>query len=248
MTAVDVASVKPIGRGEGMLLSKIEYARFVDVLDTLGPEEWATPVTDCPGWDVKGVAAHVLGGLECVAKPREFVRQARVGKRLAKELGIAPYDGLNELQVREKAGLSGPEVVARLRELVERALRHRMRTPLLLRQGIRPRLDVSGRVSMGWILDVIYTRDTFVHRIDVCRAVGRDVVMDDVEERVLADIVAEWAGRHGRPVALRLAGPGGGTYESAGGGEIVECDAVEFARIVSGRGVGEGLLATRVQF
>jgi uncharacterized protein (TIGR03083 family) len=244
-----VADVKPVRRGEGLLLSRVQYVRFLDVLDTLSPDEWRVPVPDCPGWDVQAVASHVLGGLECVAVPREFVRQVRAGRRLARSLGLAdPNDGLNEVQVREHASLPGAEVADRIRALVEPALRHRARTPFPLRRAVRPRLDVAGRVPLGWVLDVIYTRDTFLHRVDVCRAVGREVVVDDVEQRVVADVVAEWAGRHGRPVTLRLTGKAGGTYECAGGGDEVECDAVEFTRLVSGRGEPEGLLATRVQF
>jgi uncharacterized protein (TIGR03083 family) len=244
----DAAAVRPIRRGEGTLLSRIQYARLVDVLDTLPAEEWAVPVDDCPGWDVHAVVSHVLGNLECVAKPAEFVRQARAGKKLAREVGFAdPYEGLNAVQVREHAAMPPAELLARLRGIVERALRHRHRTPLLLRLGVRPRLDVAGRVPMGWILDVIYTRDTLVHRIDVCRATGRDVVVDDVEQRIVADMVREWAARHGEPATLRLTGPAGDTYECNGGGPVVECDAVEFARLVTGRGEATGLLATRVQ-
>jgi uncharacterized protein (TIGR03083 family) len=37
-----------------------QQAAFVDLLRGFGPAEWARP-TACPGWDVKDVAAHVLG-------------------------------------------------------------------------------------------------------------------------------------------------------------------------------------------
>jgi uncharacterized protein (TIGR03083 family) len=242
-------SVPPIRSAEGLLLSRVEYVRFLEVLDTLSEEEWAAP-TELPGWDVKAVASHVLGGLECVAVPREFVRQVRAGRRLAREIALPhPNDGLNEVQVREHAPLSGAEVADRIRALVERALRHRGRTPRWLRRAVRPSLDVAGRVPLGWVLDVVYTRDTYLHRVDVCRALGREVVVDDVEERVVADIVREWSARHGKPVTLRLTGPAGGTYECHGGGDEMAYDAVEFTRLVSGRGDKAALpLWTNVQF
>jgi uncharacterized protein (TIGR03083 family) len=233
-----------ISRAEGVALSRVQYERFADVLDSLAPEEWAAP-TDCPGWVVKAVASHVLGGRECVRRPREFVRQYRAGRRLAL---ADPNDGLNAVQVREHASWPPERIAGSLRALIGPALAHRARTPWLLRQGVRPRLDVVGRVPLGWVLDVVYTRDTFLHRVDVCRAVGRPVFADHVEQRIVADIADEWAVRHGQPVTLRLAGPAGGTYSYVGGGPSVECDAVEFARLVSGRGEAEGLLATRVQF
>jgi uncharacterized protein (TIGR03083 family) len=37
-----------------------QQAAFIDLLHGFGPAEWTRP-TACPGWDVKDVAAHVLG-------------------------------------------------------------------------------------------------------------------------------------------------------------------------------------------
>jgi uncharacterized protein (TIGR03083 family) len=242
-----VESVKPIKRGEGALLSRVEYQRLAAVLLALSEEEWDALVPDCPGWTVKALASHVLGGLECVRRPNEFVRQYLAGIRLAKRLGVGPVDGLNEVQVRKYAALSGPEIAARIAELIEPALRHRMRTPLLLRYGVWTRLDVRGRTPVAWVLDVVYTRDTFLHRLDVARALGRETEVDEVEGRVIADMVREWAARHGQPVTLRLTGPAGGTYVSGSGGAEIVCDAVEWARAVAGRAPAGGLLATSVQ-
>jgi uncharacterized protein (TIGR03083 family) len=233
-----------IGRGEGTILSRVQYARLVETLRTLSDEEWEAP-TDCTGWTVKDVAAHVYGNLECVAAPREFVRQAREGKRLDPE---NPYDGLNAYQVRKHASLSGPELVQRIAGIADGALRHRARTPWVLRQAIRPRLDVAGRVSMSFVLDTIYTRDTYMHRVDVARATGRELVVDEVEGRIVEDMVEEWADRHGQPYTLTLTGPAGGTWQRGSGGPVLTCDAVEWTRVNSGRATGEGLLATRVQY
>lgn len=242
-----IASIPAIDRREGTLLSRAQYDRLAAVLGALGDDEWAAPVPDCPGWDVKALASHVLGGLECVRRPREFVRQYVAAIRLAKAQRLSPVDALNEVQVREHAALPGREIAGRIAALIEPALRRRMRTPMLLRYGVWTRLDVKGRTPLAWVLDVVYTRDTFLHRLDVARALGRDVEVDDVERRVIADMVREWAQRHGRPVTLRLTGPAGGTYVAGEGGEEVECDAVEWARAVSGRAPAVGLLATSVQ-
>ena len=62
------------------------------------------------------------------------------------------------------------------------------------------------------------------------------------------DVVVEWAGRHGQPFRLTLTGPAGGRWTSGTGGEELELDAVEFCRITSGRGTGEGLLGVAVPF
>ena len=67
--------------------------------------------------------------------------------------------------------------------------------------------------------------------------------------RIVADAVAEWASRHGKPFLLELTGPAGGTFEHGGGGEVVTMDAVEFCRVLSGRPAAtEGLLAVQVPF
>jgi len=226
------------------MLSRVQYARFLDTLRELSDEEWNAP-TDCTGWTVKDIGSHILGNLECVRRPREFVRQVIAGRKLDPK---NPYDGLNAYQVKLYAPLSPAELVQRIAAVAEPALRHRARTPWVLRHGVRPRLDVSGRVPMAFVLDTIYTRDTYMHRVDVARATGRDLLVDDVEQRIVADMVEEWAARHGQPYRLVLTGPAGGTFESGTGGETVECDAVEWTRINSGRAPGSGLLATLVQY
>lgn len=84
---------------------------------------------------------------------------------------------------------------------------------------------------------------------------------------IVADVVAEWASRHGRPCALHLSGPAGGDWSSAdfSSGDwssadlsrdasgrvdrpVIVMDAVEFCRAVSGRGPADGLLTTFVAF
>lgn len=76
----------------------------------------------------------------------------------------------------------------------------------------------------------------------------------EVDGRIVADVVAEWAGRHGRPFELHLTGPAGGRYRRGRGGPSLELDAVELCWILSGRGEpdpaqdGADLLRTRVVF
>ena len=65
---------------------------------------------------------------------------------------------------------------------------------------------------------------------------------------LLADVVTEWAARHGAPFTLHLTGPAGGHWQVGTGGEELSLDAVSFARALSGRMPGEGLLAVEVPF
>jgi hypothetical protein len=88
-----------------------------------------------------------------------------------------------------------------------------------------------------------------MHRVDASRATGRDLVLSaEHDGRIVADVVAEWARRHGQPFTLTLTGPAGGTFRSGDGGEVLELDAVEFCRTLAGRVEGTGLLATIVPF
>ena len=67
----------------------------------------------------------------------------------------------------------------------------------------------------------------------------------------MADVVAEWARRHGQPFTLHLEGPAGGSFttdETGETGETITIDAVEFCRTVSGRAPGTGLLTQEVPF
>lgn len=118
--------------------------------------------------------------------------------------------------------------------------------------GLLP-LRVGAPVHETWrlayLVDIIYTRDVWMHRVDVCRATGREPVLtEDHDGRVVADIVADWARRHGRPFDPELTGPAGGSFAYGPGGPRLADDAVEFCRALSGRGPGAAALGTTVPF
>ena len=77
--------------------------------------------------------------------------------------------------------------------------------------------------TFGYLFETILTRDTWMHRIDTAEATGRPLVLTADHDGVLvADLVAEWAARHGAPFALHLTGPAGGTWSVGTGGEELE--------------------------
>ncbi|RZU31877.1 maleylpyruvate isomerase family mycothiol-dependent enzyme [Blastococcus saxobsidens] len=251
MTAPAAARPRPraavLDRETAYRLAATEYDRVLAVLRRLAPADWGRP-TDCPGWDVRAMAAHVLGMAGMAASVVEMARQ----QRLAGKAG-GGIDALTDVQVRTHAGLDGPAIVARLEETVPRAVRRRRRMSRLVGRATLPEEQVLGEVRefwrIGFLLDVVLTRDVWMHRVDVCRAVGQELLLTPEHDGVLvADVVAEWAQRHGRPYRLRLTGPAGGEWSSGSGGEELEVDAVEFCRVLSGRGAGPGLLAQQVPF
>jgi hypothetical protein len=60
--------------------------------------------------------------------------------------------------------------------------------------------------------------------------------------RLIEDMVAEWTKLYDLSISLHLEGPAGGTYVRGTGNEELTIDAVEWIWILSGRGIGSGLL------
>lgn len=227
-------------------LASAEYERVADLLERLAPEQWAA-ATDCPGWDVRAMAGHMLGMIQMAASVPELARQQLKATRRAKRDGGPPIDSLTRLQIDKNAGLTTEELVASVRAQAPRAARNRRRAPGLVRSR-RTYEQTDGWWTLGYLLDVILTRDPFMHRIDITGATGAPMtVTADHEGVIVADVVGEWAGRHGRPFSLELTGPAGGTWHEGEADPII-MDALEFCRAVSGRAPASGLLATRVPF
>lgn len=238
-----------------MQLQRTELERTVALLESLSPSDW-TARTDCPDWDVHRMYLHVLGACEAAVSMREQLHQMRAAKRHQRSHGGPLEAGLSATQVADRRGLSPDRLVERLRAVAPRTVARRSSLPSVLRRGVRMTVDgpVVERWSLGYLVDTIYLRDLWLHRVDACRATGRRLQLDAEHDGVIvADVVAEWARRHGQPYRLRLSGPAGGDFASpvgAGSGavELHELDAVEFCRTVGGRSVGEGLLTTVVPF
>jgi hypothetical protein len=149
--------------------------------------------------------------------------------------------------------MDGPRLVAALEAVAPRAVRGRRRLSRVAGRVTLPEEQVVGagreRWRIGFLLDVVLTRDVWMHRVDLCVATGREPELTpDHDGLLVADVVAEWAQRHGRPYRLRLTGPAGGEWSSGADGEELALDAVEFCRLVSGRGTGGGLLGQQVPF
>jgi uncharacterized protein (TIGR03083 family) len=237
-----------LGRGEAAVLAATENDRFVELMKSLHPEDWTKP-TDCPAWDVRAMASHVLGAMEANASMPEFVHQLRAGKKAA---GDRPdIDGMTEVQVRERANLDPAQLVDKLVTMAPKAARARRRVPAPLRR-LPMKVEVAKVMEtwrLGYLLDTIFTRDTWMHRVDITRATDHDLMLTPEHDgRIVADVVAEWARRHGRPFTLNLHGPAGGIFIHEGGGEEITLDAVEFCRTLSGRATGDGLLTQEVPF
>lgn len=246
------ARTPAIDRDTARRLMTTEYARVVEQLRTLSAADWSRPTCNS-GWDVRALAAHMTGMVAMAASLREQARQMRAArKRLS---GGDFVDALTAVQVEKYDGWAPSAIVAEYERLAPRAVKGRLRMPALVRgrsvpgdQPVEPG-RVYERWTFAYLLEVILTRDPWLHRSDIRDATGAGLVLTPGHDGVIVgDVVAEWAQRHAQPCTLTLTGPAGGAWSFGTGGPAYELDAVEFCRILSGRGSGEGLLATRVPF
>jgi uncharacterized protein (TIGR03083 family) len=245
--AVAASAIPPIERDEAMSLSEVEYARFIELLRVLSPEEWSMP-TDCPLWDVRAMASHVLAEAEAHASVREFMHQYWGAKRTGPNF----VDGLTATQVRDRAGVSPIDIIVRFERAAPASVRARRRMPQIIRsRTMLVDMTVMERWPLSYLFDIIFTRDPWMHRVDITRATGREMVLTHEHDgRIVADVVAEWSRRHGKPFRLTLGGPAGGTFTEGLDGEELELDAVEFCRVLAGRApeAQAGLLTQVVPF
>jgi uncharacterized protein (TIGR03083 family) len=250
MSATRVETIPPITRAEVEGLARTEYARVADQLRSLTGDDWSKP-TDCPLWDVRATAGHSAGMLATFTGYRTVMREMTTAAKVAKRTGKPMIDALTAKQVADHAELSTSDLIDKIGRVGPQAARWRATRPALFRR--MPMTEEVGGVKerwrLGYLLDVILTRDPWMHRIDVARATDRELELTpDHDGRIVADVVREWARRHHTPFTLALTGPAGGTYVSGVDGEHLTIDAIEFCRTLSGRATGTGLLTREVPF
>jgi uncharacterized protein (TIGR03083 family) len=253
MTTTDVATIEPLSHEEAMRLQAKELELALESLRSVDDAAWANR-TDCPAWDVRAMYQHVLGACEAGASVRENLHQLRRARAHRKHNGGPLEAALSAVQVAERADLNPAQIVDRLASTAPKTVRGRARTPAPIRN--RAKLAVDGPVfeswRLGYLIDTIYLRDLWMHRVDLARAVDQPLELSATHDgRIVADVVAEWARRHGKAFVLELTGPAGGAYCNDPGSreaDHLSLDAVEFCRTLAGRVPATGLLTTVVPF
>ena len=249
-TPTDVAAIVRIDHREAMQLAAEENSRFHHLLLQLSTEDWQNG-TDCTRWTVRDIAVHVTASAEAQASFIEFARQVIRGRGLTLKIGGRHWvDGVNEAQLRARSHLSAEEIPAMWEHASAAALTARQQLPVAIGAlRLLPLGSVDG-VEFGWqplsyLFDIGFTRDVWMHRIDICHATGRSIdPTPEHDGRIVEDIIAEWTTRHTEPFCLKLTGPAGGTFIRTDDLEIgcLEIDAIECCRLLSGRGTPQGVL------
>ena len=153
---------------------------------------------------------------------RENAHQMLAARKRRKELGVPLEAGLSGVQVAEREDLTPEQLVDRLVAIAPKTIKGRSRTPRPMRAAkIAIDAPVVEKWTLGYLIDLIYLRDAWMHRVDTARATSKD---------------------------LELTGPAGGSFTSGTGGDALVFDAVEFCCLLAGRGEPTGLLRTIVPF
>lgn len=246
-SVIDASQITALDHAEAGRMAYAELDRFLALVESLSGDDWQQP-TDCTAWSVRDMLAHQAGAYAGGASLAEFVRQysARPGP------GQMAVDAANARQIADRARLGSAELIGELRRVGPAAVRARQRLPWLLRNLTVPMGPPLGTVPVRYLTDLIYTRDTWMHRADICRATVKPFVQTPEHDgRMVALVMRDLAkilesDLRGQSVVFDLSGAAGGRYRIGSTPEpsaIIKMDVLEFNRLASGRLTPEGARA-----
>jgi len=232
-TTVDLDHLRRLDHKTAMQVAANENLLFSELIGSLGPEDWDGP-TDCDLWSVRDIVAHLIGWGEGLTSPREGLHQFAASRRRVREMG-GSTNAQNQIQVEDRRDMTIDELIAAYERASARLLKLRNRIGVVGRAIPWYNPILGGFATVGFVADSIFTRDTFMHRIDISLATDRELVMGLHQDLLIADIVRDWAGRAGIPVRVELEGSGGGTFVNQDARVTVRTSAVDFCRAMTGR-------------
>jgi uncharacterized protein (TIGR03083 family) len=250
-TIVSAERIAYVTADEAFNLMQTAFNRFINLIESLEPEEWSRP-TPCTEWSVRDMVAHQAGGYASGTSYREMIRQLMA--RPKAKPGQLIEDTINALQLAERAGRTPTALIAELRQSGAKASHNWAYGFRLVKWTAIPHPSVD-RLSLRHLMWVIHSRDTWMHRLDICRATGRHFEQTRehdgrINELVVMDLAQSLRTKlNGRAFTLVLTGTAGGTWQ-VGRGEseaVIEMDTLDFNIYSSGRFSHEEGMA-RAQF
>ena len=238
MTAVLAEQIGRADRAQCRLHRDAELRAWHELLASIEGDEWHRQ-TVCDAWDVADIAGHLIGQAEDVNKLTSFPRRWFKNKRVYP--GTPRFDAHMMVQADEHRGTPPAELRALFDRVWATATRKISTNPALVRR-ITMQADGSPRFSLGYVQDILLARDLWMHRDDVCQALGRPFDAGPYAGQLIAQVIYDleasgpfWGDRPS--VVLELTGQGGGTYrlgrdEPVGHAAV---DAVAYMRTLSGR-------------
>jgi len=243
----NVADIPPLSHQEAGVMAGVEVEQFITLLETLAEDDWQKP-TYCTQWNVYQMVGHQAGAYAGFASWPEFRRQwgpppqPKQGQMVVdavNDIQVADRAQATPAELIAELRQVGPQAIAtrqRIPALI-RGLRFDMGGFLYawqpsqmlaaLRRPYGPTAvafnlndqTFRGPMRLDYITDLIYTRDTWMHRIDICLATGRALLLsDDHDGRIMELIMVDLAEQlkdvlNGQTVAYDIPGPGGGCWQ-----------------------------------
>ena len=230
-------NVPVVTADEAYNLMETALDRFLELMEVLDPDDWNKP-TYCAEWSVRDILAHQAGGYASGTGYKEMLRQ---GSRIPKR-GQLIEDAINEFQLQERADKSPAELIAELRQAGPIAAR-KWAYEFRLAKLISIPHPVVGKLSFRYLMWIIHSRDTWMHRLDICRATGREFEQTRehdgrIAELVMLDVVDILARKYNGPaLVFEMTGISGGTWKFGNGepAATIHMDMLEFNIFASGR-------------
>jgi uncharacterized protein (TIGR03083 family) len=246
-TIQNVADIPPLNHEEAGTLARVELERFITLLETLSADDWLKP-TYCTLWNVYQMVSHQAGAYAGAASWAEFKhqwgppprpRQGQLTIDAVNDLQVAERAQVTPAELIAELRRVGPKAIANRQAIpaLIRGLRFDWKSflyawqPLDMVRALRwpygptfvsfnhSEQAMQGRMRLDYITDLIYTRDTWIHRIDICLATGREMVLtDDHDGRLMALVMRDLAEQlkdvlAGKAIIFDIPGPGGGCWK-----------------------------------
>jgi uncharacterized protein (TIGR03083 family) len=225
------------------------FARFMTLIESLHPDNWSKP-TPCTAWDVHDMVAHQAGGYLSGVSYREMLRQyTRIPRP-----GQLPEDAINALQVGERKHMSPADLIAELKRVGPQAI-HNWAYGFRAIKWITVPHPIAELLSIRYLMWVIHSRDTWMHRLDICRATDRPFEQTREHDGRIVELVVLDAAKklnkrlNGRAIMLNLTGIAGGRWQIGEGAPTaqMEMEALDFNIFISGRfSYEEGMKRLRI--
>jgi uncharacterized protein (TIGR03083 family) len=242
-----VSDIPPLSHTEAGTLARVELERFIVLLETLSADDWLKP-TYCTLWNVRQMVSHQAGSYAGSASWAEFKhqwapppkpKQGQMAVDAVNDLQVADRAQATPAELIAELRQVGPKAIANRQGIpgIIRGLRFDPESFLYawrsldivraLRWPYGPTAvsfnhseqAMRGLMRLDYITDLIYIRDTWMHRIDICLATGREMVLtDDHDGRIMALIMRDLAEQlkdvlAGKTVVYDIPGPGGGCWK-----------------------------------
>lgn len=236
--------IPELHREEVIPMAREELNRFLALLEALSPDDWQKP-TECTLWSVKDIVAHQGSHVYSLTRVGELLDQFNPLQALDYlKKGMSPLDAANQRQVDKRTNWTSAQLIAEIRDNSEKSLVERQRFPRLLRALATPPVPGTDKwIGIGYLLDNIYTRDMWMHRLDIAHATGREMLQNTGHDgRITALAMLDLAKtlapklKH-RAIIYHLSGKAGGEWQiaNAAAEARISLDTLVFHRIAACR-------------